>query len=269
MKQLIIFISLISISLCLKAQVKPNVINSVGGSAQYSGGYLAYSVGEAVVGTAVGTNSTITQGFLQTWQSLARNISLNLYLEGLFDLSTHKMNEAMDGNTGVPQWGYNIADRIQVDLFEEIPPYNPLGVSISGIDLSTDGLASFQISSSHNGNYYIRVHNRNHLETWSSIAVPFNTSSVNYNFTTSMLQAFGTDAQVMVEPGKYAFYAGDLDQNGWVDADDFNLFEPALTIGAIGFLPSDFNGSGWVDADDFNIFEPRLTSGVASQTLPF
>ncbi len=265
MKKYIFIFSFITFCFSLQAQVKPDVVNSLGGSAQYGGGYLAYSVGEAVIGTASGTNATITQGYLQTWQSLAKSISLNLFLEGLFDLSTHKMTEALDGNTGLPQWGYNIADRIQVDLFNGTAPYSPLGVSISGIDLATSGLATFQISSSHNGNYYIRVRNRNHLETWSSIAVPFNTSTVHYDFTSSMTQAFGVDAQTLVDIGKYAFYVGDLDQNGWVDADDFNLFEPNLTAGSVGFLTSDFNGSGWVDADDFNLFEPRLTSGVAVQ----
>ena len=175
------------------------------------------------------------------------------------------MNEAMDGNTGAPQWGDGIADKIQVDLYEENAPYAPIGVSISGINLADSGFASFNVAQTLNGNYFIKVSNRNHLQTWSAIAIPFNTNPVVYDFTSDMMQAYGTDAQVMIAPNIYAFYLGDLDQGGWVDADDFNLFEPDLTMGATGFYISDFNGSGWVDADDFNLFEPRLTMGVAAQ----
>ncbi|MEI8202333.1 MAG: hypothetical protein WCH34_04940 [Bacteroidota bacterium] len=271
MKKLIVF-SLIVWCFSLQAQVKPDVINSLGGSAQYAGGYLAYSVGEPVIGTASGTTTTISQGFLQTWRSLAKSISLNLYLEGLFDLSSNKMVEAQDIDWGsglaFPKYGAGIADRIQVDLFEENPPYNPIGVSISGIDLSTDGLATFQISASNSGNYYIRVRTRNHLETWSAIAVPFNTATVVYDFTTNALKAYqapgGLDPQTMLN-SVYGFYLGDLDQSMSVDFDDFNLFEPYLNEGTYGFTIADFNGNGLVDFDDFNLFEPRLNSGPFTQ----
>ncbi|MEI8204055.1 MAG: hypothetical protein WCH34_13625 [Bacteroidota bacterium] len=273
MKKLILIISLITFCFTTQAQLKPDVVNSLGGSAQYAGGYLAYSVGEPIIGTATGTTTTISQGFLQTWHSLAKSISLNLYLEGLFDISSSKMVEAQDIDWGTgstfPKYGVGIADRIQVDLFEENPPFNPVGVSISGIDLSTDGLATFQISPTNNGNYYIRVRTRNHLETWTAIAVPFNTATIVYDFTTNALKAYqapgGLDPQVMVGDNLYAFYLGDLDQSMSVDFDDFNVFEPYLNEGTYGFNIADFNGNGLVDFDDFNLFEPRLNEGPFTQ----
>ena len=194
-------------------------------------------------------------------------VNIHFYLEGLYNSSTQMMNEAMDGNTGLPFYAPGIADRIQIDLFEEFSPYNPIGVSISGIDLATNGVASFQISPTHSGNYYIRVSNRNHLATWSAIAVPFNTAVVNYDFATSLFQAYGSSPQVQMSssPDAFAFLLGDLDQGGWIDAVDFNMFEPDLTNGATGFYTTDFDGGGWVDAVDFNMFEPRLTLGNASE----
>ncbi len=198
---------------------------------------------------------------------LIKTIHLHLYLEGLYNPAMGNMLPVMDGNTNLPQWGYGIADRIQVDLFDENAPYAPIGVSISGIDLDTSGRASFQVSPTWSGNYFIRVRNRNHLETWSSIAVPFNTTNVYYDFTTSLFQAYGSNPQVLVKdaPLVYAFYLGDLDQGGWIDAVDFNLFEPDLTSGSTGFSNSDFDGGGWVDAVDFNLFEPRLTLGNSTE----
>ena len=164
-----------------------------------------------------------------------------------------------------PQWGYGIADRIDVDLFHEDAPYNSAGISISGIDLSTTGLATFQVLSDNVANYYIRVRNRNHVEVWSAIAVPFNTPVVEYSFMSDVNQAFGYDALVQVATNTFALFCGDVDQGGWVDSDDFNVVDIDLTNGAAGFVPSDFNGGGWVDSDDFNLFEPRLSQGIASQ----
>ncbi len=199
--------------------------------------------------------------------SFNRKVNLYLYLEGLFNPSTGMMNEAMDGNMGTPQWGANIADRIQVDLYNENSPYAPIGLSISDINLATNGLATFNVSSIHSGNYYIQVSNRNHLSTWSAIAVPFNTNNIEYDFTSDLYQAYGSEPQVQVaiNPNSFAFYLGDLDQGGWIDAIDFNLFEPNLTEGVVGFTLTDFDGGGWVDAIDFNIFEPRLTVGNSSE----
>lgn len=191
-----------------------------------------------------------------------RNLQLKLYLEGLYAITA--MVEAMDGNTGLPQWGSGIADKIGIELHEEIAPYTSI-FSQQNLSLDTNGNANTFTPCADIGNYYIAVKNRNHILTWSAFPVPFDSTIVSYDFSYDMLQAYGTDAQVQVALGKYAFYLGDLDQGGWVDADDFNLFEPDLTLGVAGFYSSDFNGGGLVDSDDFNLFEPRLTMGVSSQ----
>ncbi|MEI8204541.1 MAG: immunoglobulin domain-containing protein, partial [Bacteroidota bacterium] len=205
---------------------------------------------------------------------LVKTVNLHLFLQGLFNYNTNNcMVEAQDIDWGTgytfAKYGNGIADRIQVDLYNENSPYSSAGVSISGIDLSTSGLASFQISPNQSGNYYIKISNRNHIATWSAMAVPFNMPTVDYNFTTSLLSAYqaqgGIDPQVQVAPGIFAFYLGDLDQNLGVDFDDFNTFEPYLTDGTYGFTIADFNGSALVDFDDFNLFEPLLNMGPFAQ----
>ena len=196
---------------------------------------------------------------------LIKIVNLHFYLEGLYNKTTHQMNQAMDGNTALPHWGYDVADKISVELIPDIPPYNIPVVSLSGVDLLTNGLATFQIALSSNANYYIKVRNRNHIETWSALPVSFVPSTVEYDFRSSMGQAYGSDAQVLVEPNVYAFYLGDLDQNTWVDAYDFNIFEPDITQGSTGFFDTDLDGSGWVDSMDFNLFEPRILMGTTAQ----
>ncbi|MEI8204072.1 MAG: hypothetical protein WCH34_13710 [Bacteroidota bacterium] len=244
-----------------------------------TGGNLLQSDMALIDGNTYYASQTIngceSQGRLEiivNTQSL-KTIILHLYLEGLFDSNTNSMTEAqeIDWNTGLSyaKYGNGVADKIQIDLYEAIAPYDPVGLSINNIDLSTNGMASFQISSTYNGTYYIRVHNRNHLETWSAIPVPFNTNPIDYYFTTDVFNAYhaqgGNDPQVQVASGLYAFYLGDLDQSLNVDFDDFNLFEPNLNDGIYGFTTADFNGNGLVDFDDFNIFEPRLNEGPFTQ----
>ena len=80
-----------------------------------------------------------------------------------------------------------------------------------------------------------------------------------------MMQAYGSDAQVLVSPNTYAFILGDLDQNGTIESLDFNIFEPELTLGSQNFNICDFDGNGVVESLDFNLFEPRLTIGNSAQ----
>ena len=194
-------------------------------------------------------------------------INLHLFLEGIFDPNTSLMNPVINGETGFPQFGDLIADNIQVDLCSANAPYANVGISLANVSLATNGLATFKVPASYNQSYYIRITNRNHLETWSAIPVSFSSSTVDYNFSTSLLQAYGTSPQVLLamSPDIYGFFLGDLNQSGYIDLDDFVMFEPDLTLGSTGFLITDFNGGGYVDLDDFVLFEPRLTLGNASE----
>ena len=199
----------------------------------------------------------------------SRTLNLKVFLEGLFDPTTEIMRESMDGNLGEPKWGIGIADHITVELHQADAPYNLLE-TFTGIALHTIGTASLDVSPQYNGSYYLSIKNRNHMNNWSAVPVSFAGSVANYDFTTGALQAFaspgGIEPQFQVALDKFAMYVGDLDQGSWVDATDFNIFEPDLTIGSTGFFDADFDGGGWVDAVDFNLFEPRLTSGIYTQT---
>ena len=205
--------------------------------------------------------------------NLIKTVTLHLMLQGLYDLGSGAMLEANDIDWGTgnvfPKYGTDIADEIQVQLFEGSPPFTTPLVNVSGIYLHKNGLASFQISPSHSGDYYIKVLSRNHLETWSAAPVSFAATSVEYYFMNNLLSAYqapgGMDPQIQVSLGVYAFYLGDLDHSLGVDFDDFNVFEPYLTDGTFGFTIADFNGSGLVDFDDFNLFEPNLNLGPFAQ----
>ncbi len=196
---------------------------------------------------------------------------ISLLLQGLYNSNTGMMNEALDGNTSQPKWGSGIADKIDISLIQENPPYN-IVYQVTNVILYTNGNAIITVPVIDNGNYFISISNRNHLETWSANSIPFSGDTIRYNFYSNAFQAyqnFGSfTPQIQVSENKFAFYLGDLNRSGYVDLDDFSLFEPDLTSGATGFLNSDFNGSGYVDLDDFSLFEPSLMLGLTSQ-LPY
>ena len=197
---------------------------------------------------------------------LTRTLNVKCFLEGLYDITSGLMIECIDGNTGFPQWGAGITDKINIELRQATAPYGVVE-TFNNVNLHTNGMASVQVNPQNSGSYYIKITNHNHLETWSATAVPLTNAISNYDFSTGLLQAYGSSPQALVSgaPETFAFYLGDLNQSGYVDLDDFVIFEPDLTNGNTGYLISDFNGSGYIDLDDFALFEPRLTLGNASE----
>lgn len=63
------------------------------------------------------------------------------------------------------------------------------------------------------------------------------------------------DNQVEVEPGVFAIFSGDLNQDGFIDPFDYTILEADNLSFAIGYVVSDLNGDGFVDPFDYVIFE--------------
>lgn len=55
-----------------------------------------------------------------------------------------------------------------------------------------------------------------------------------------------------VEPGIFAIYSGDINQDGTIDAVDMNYIDNDASIFAFGYNPSDLSGDGATDALDMN-----------------
>lgn len=99
------------------------------------------------------------------------------------------------------------------------------------------------------GDYYIVVRHRNHLDVMSSSAVSLSRVTSDYDFTTGTDQYEGIDA-VQLETGVYGMYAGDGNESGIVTISDANL---ALSNrDNVGYEISDYNLSGIVTISDVN-----------------
>ena len=74
-----------------------------------------------------------------------------------------------------------VCDTIVVELHQPVAPYNLVATVKNTIN--TNGNGSFLFSSLPLSSYYIVVTHRNTMETWSKNPVPFNSSSVSFDFT--------------------------------------------------------------------------------------
>ena len=75
--------------------------------------------------------------------------------------------------------------------------------------------------------------------------------------------AYG-DNQVQVEPGVFAMYSGDLNQDGYIDPFDYTILEADNLAFAVGYVVSDLNGDGYVDPYDYVIYEKNNLNFVSS-----
>jgi hypothetical protein len=255
MKRIIIISGFLLLGLTTQAQVKPNVMNSLGGSSQYSGGYLAYSVGEPIIGNATATNASINQGFLQSWEQQKKTLMLTLWLQGLWNGSN--LNKAQDENGD--HFIGNKADNINVLLYDTTNYQLVYGSEDNS--LSTMGKVELTLQPNYSASYYIAITNRNHLQTWSAAPLSFAGDTIAYDFTTSATKAFG-DNQKEVAPGIFAIMVGDANQDGVVDISDLVAMDSDLTNGTLGYIVYDLNGDGVIDISDLVKIDENLTNGV-------
>jgi hypothetical protein len=91
--------------------------------------------------------------------------------------------------------------------------------------------------------------------------------SVNgtYNFSNAASKAYASN-QADMGGGVYAMYAGDMNQDGFVDPFDFSMFLDDSINFASGYFATDLNGDGFVDPFDFNVFLENSINFVMAVT---
>ena len=155
----------------------------------------------------------------------------------------------------------NEMDTVTVQLRDQFDPSVVVATTVAV--MATDGTASFSVPGSViGGNYYIAVFHRNTVQTWSALPVTF-AATTSYDFTTSASQAFG-DNQVEIEPGIFAMYTGDVNQDGTDDGTDYLLIDTDIQNFGAGYVPTDLNGDGTVDGTDYLILDANIQNFIGS-----
>ena len=166
-----------------------------------------------------------------------KQLNLTMFIQGFYDSG----NDAM------------ISDTVQVKIRNSSSPYAIVDSSKAIVNSSGQGI--FLFSNAVNGtNYYIAVKHRNSIETWSSIAKPFTSSLLNYNFTDSTTKAYGSNMkQIDGSPLRFGIYSGDVNQDGSVDlADVTSVYNNSISF-LTGYVVTDVNGDNTVDLVDVTL----------------
>jgi len=194
---------------------------------------------------------------------LNKTLSLKLFLEGLYS-GSGQMSSAKDEN-GLPVFGSTIADTLSIELHDALD-FTTIVHQVHGVNLSVSGdillSGSDGVPASVNGSYYIVIRHRNSILTSSATPVSFAGASISYDFSTSALQAFGANLQLM--DGVYALFAGDENQDGLLDSSDMIDADNDAAAFSVGYLPTDINGDGLIDSSDMIFIDNNVAAFVAA-----
>jgi len=177
-----------------------------------------------------------------------KNIFFRGVIEGLWDAPADTMRN----------------DTVTLLLREDSAPYNI--VDSSKVRLDNDGYGSFWFTDAQEfTNYYIVVKHRNAIETWSATTFQFSPGvPYTYDFTFSPLQAYGVNmVQVDVFPDLFAFYSGDVNQDGIIEGGDLALIDNDASNFITGYVPTDINGDEFVDGSDAAIADNNAFNFVS------
>jgi hypothetical protein len=117
--------------------------------------------------------------------------------------------------------------------------------------LKTDGTVAAKLVAPA-GSYFIAIKHRNSLETWSAAAEAFGSSTAIYDFSNAANKAYG-DNMKDLGSGVYGFYSGDINQDGFIESQDFSPLTNDSDNFSEGYLSTDLNGDGFVESQDFPI----------------
>ncbi len=196
---------------------------------------------------------TVTTGCIQTI-----TVNLKLFLQGYY--TGDGTLQPVLNNQAVPLSLATETDTITVEL------HHPTTFALTDtkkVVLETDGTVSATFTQPV-GEYYIAIVHRNTIQTWSASPVACAVATPLYDFSTDANKAFGNN-QVEVEPNVWAFFTGDLNQDDFIDGNDFPAFDTDSFNGVNSvYVATDMNGDGFVDGNDFPVFDVNSFNGVSS-----
>ena len=154
----------------------------------------------------------------------------------------------------------NETDSVWIELRETSSPYHLISSGLQVVQ--TNGTVTYSGLASAGLTCYIVIKHRNSVETWSANPVLL-TENTLYDFSTAANKAFGNN-QVEVDPGHFALFTGDVNQDGVVDGLDYNDWENDNNNFAGGYFSTDLNGDGIVDGLDFIYWEQNSNNFVGA-----
>lgn len=224
--------------------------------------------------SAAGYDSVFGNGRADALDAFQDNIALanlKVYLEGPYSAGGDSMTTAINADLPLSQpysgtpWNFggnenvssippDVVDWVLVDLRTDTAANSKVVsraafLNKNGSIVDLDGSSPLSMPKGEN-NYYIVVHQRNHLSIMSAVPQGLYGLSSLYDFTTSQNAAFGVNPMKDIGNGVLGMYAGDGNKSGIVTIADRNA--AFLDRDSVGYLDTDYNLSGIVTISDVN-----------------
>lgn len=187
----------------------------------------------------------------------ASEVNLKLFVEAYYEGGAMR---PVKNNQDLTSPMTDVED-ITIELRDAQAPYAVLHTATAL--LKTDGTAQAAFEASPNGAFYIAVKGKNFLQTWSAAPQTIGPAPLNYDFTTAANKAYG-DNMIVVSPGVFAFYSGDINQDETIDNTDGVDLTNDIDNSEYGIRITDLNGDGAVDNSDTPFFENNTTNSIYS-----
>lgn len=184
------------------------------------------------------------------------NENQNLQLQNLQLTVLNEKFYRLNSNT-------TVRDTFKVYLRNSASPYLIADSSKSYCDTSGNCSAGFSAASD-GIDYYLVVKHRNSIETWSKNPIRFNSGILNYDFTASQDKAY--ENNLILRGSRYCIYAGDVNQDGFVELEDYTLSDNGAKNYLQGYVREDINGDNFTDLSDLQAIDNNVFNYVSAHS---
>lgn len=143
-------------------------------------------------------------------------------------------------------------DSITVELHNASSPYAVFTSAKSLLSTNGTAVVTFPVYIL-NQSYYVVIKHRNTLETWSALPVLIQ-NNMSYNFTLNASSVYGSNLRNLGD-GNFALWSGDVNQDSFVEAADYNAIETASHNFLTGYVVTDLTGDALVESSDYSLIE--------------
>jgi hypothetical protein len=209
------------------------------------------------------------------------SLDLSMFIEGYYSYD----DGLMDNPTSIPTGGClfqsfvpgSTPNDVDTVFISAVDPVTFITVDRQWGILHIDGSLNVKFSgaviSGHQ--YYLKINQRNTLETWSSL-ITISAPSTNYPMSTGIGSNDAWFNMKQMAPGVWAVYSGDIaddfgngnSQNGFIEPADFLPLDNNVQSGVSGYNSSDLDGDGFATGVDFIVLEPHIITGMSFLTPP-